>query len=143
MSINKRFPNSIAANRIHKLRFNGAEILPYSDWQHNFNPKHEISGNYLLTGHSGVLYPPKIFDDKFFDSEKFMAICKFADDVWLSLHAFRLNIEVATNNKFNKDMISISTSSKFRLLDFNSKGNGNDGQIKAVVEEYQIQFKNS
>jgi predicted fused transcriptional regulator/phosphomethylpyrimidine kinase len=72
-----------------------------------------------------------------------MAICKFADDVWLSLHAFRLNIEVATNNKFNKDMISISTSSKFRLLDFNSKGNGNDGQIKAVVKEYQIQFKNS
>lgn len=138
IDINNKYPNSIASNRIHKLKFDGDKIVAYKKWQHNYNPNHEVNGKYLLTGVSGVLYPPNIFDESIFDNAKFMQICKFADDVWLSFHAFRLKIDIASNDKFNKDMISISKSSQFRLLDFNSKENGNDGQIKAVLDEYKM-----
>lgn len=134
VKINKEFPDAIASNRIHKFTFNSNILLPYRKWYHNYNPPGIVNNKYLLTGVSGVLYPPNTFDNQVFDVDTFMQKCMFADDIWLSLNAFRLNVDIASNRCFNKDMISISKSSEVRLLDYNSKGSGNDDQIKAVLK---------
>jgi hypothetical protein len=138
IKINEQYPNSIASNRIHKLRFDSSLLLPYRKWFHNYSPTQTVNGKYLLTGVSGVLYPPNIFDDGLFDVTNFMEKCMYADDIWLSVNAFRLNIDIASNSEFNKDMISISKSSQVRLLNYNSKGNGNDDQLSAVLKHFGI-----
>ena len=147
MKIHREYPNSIAANRIHKIQFEDNRIVPYKKWSHNFSPKNSVNGAYLLTGVSGVLYPPNLFDAAFFDTSVFMEKCKFADDIWLSVNAFRLGINVASNSKFNKDMIAISKTGEVRLLNYNSKGNGNDSQLRAVLDHFKMgnleKYKNS
>ncbi len=147
MKIHREYPNSIAANRIHKIQFEDNRILPYKKWSHNFSPKNTVNGAYLLTGVSGVLYPPNLFDAPFFDTTVFMEKCKFADDMWLTINAFRLNIAVASNNTFNKDMIAVSKSAQVRLLNYNSRGNGNDSQLRAVLDHFKMgnleNYKNS
>lgn len=147
MKIHREYPNSIASNRIHKIKFKENYVLPYAKWSHNFSPKNNVNGTYLLTGVGGVLYPPKIFDAPFFNATVFMEKCKFADDIWLSVNAFRLGINIASNGKFNKDMIAISKTGDVRLLNYNSKGNGNDSQLRAVLDYFKMgnleNYKNS
>ena len=147
MKIHREYPNSIASNRIHKIKFKENYDLPYAKWSHNFSPKNNVNGTYLLTGVGGVLYPPKIFDAPFFNATVFMEKCKFADDIWLSVNAFRLGINIASNGKFNKDMIAISKTGDVRLLNYNSKGNGNDSQLRAVLDYFKmgnlVNYKNS
>lgn len=138
MKIHREYPNSIASNRIHKIKFKENYVLPYAKWSHNFSPKNNVNGTYLLTGVGGVLYPPKIFDAPFFNATVFMEKCKFADDIWLSVNAFRLGINIASNSKFNKDMIAISKTGDVRLLNYNSKGNGNDSQLRAVLDHFKM-----
>lgn len=138
MKIHREYPNSIAANRIHKIQFDDNLILPYKKWSHNYSPKNRVNGPYLLTGVSGVLYPPNLFDAPFFDTAVFLEKCKFADDMWLSVNAFRLGINIASNSKFNKDMIAISKTGDVRLLNYNSKGNGNDSQLRAVLDHFNM-----
>ena len=92
----------------------------------------------MLTGVGGVLYPPNIFDQTLFDKSIFLEKCKYADDIWLTFNAFRLNIKIASNNKFNKDLISISDSGDHRLLNFNSKKGGNDQQLLNLLDYFQL-----
>lgn len=138
MHIHQEYPSSIAANRIHKIQFKDNDILPYKQWAHNYSPKKTVNGSYLLTGVSGVLYPPNLFDSHFFDSTVFMEKCKFADDMWLSINAFRLNIAIASNATYNKDMIAVSKTAQVRLLNYNSKGNGNDSQLRAILDHFNM-----
>ncbi len=138
IKINDEFPNAIASNRVHKMTYDGENIETYSKWHHNYSPKHSISGKYLLTGVGGVLYPPNIFDEMSFDKSVFLDICKFADDVWLSINAFRLGVNIASNSTFNKDFIAVSKSWNTRLLNYNSKGNGNDQQFLAVLDHFDL-----
>lgn len=137
-SIHKFFPNSIASNRVHKILFDRFSVKAYKNWHHNFNCKTPISGKFLLTGVSGVLYPPFLLDNSLFDKEVFLDKCLYADDIWISLTAFRLGVMIASNNTFNKDMISISKAGVPRLLDYNSKGSGNDQQLIALLNHYNL-----
>ena len=138
LKINAEYPNSIASNRIHKLTYKNDVILPYREWYHNYNPSNTVTGKYLLTGVSGVLYPPNVFNEDLFDAATFMEKCMYADDIWLSVNAWKSNIQIASNNTFNKDMISISKSADVRLLNYNSKGTGNDDQLKAVLKYFEM-----
>lgn len=138
IDINKFYPSSIVSNRVHKIKFDAENIKPYSQWHHNYTPKYSINGKYFLTGVGGVLYPPYIFDVIFFDKSVFLDKCKYADDVWLTLNALRLDVNIASNNTFNKDLISISNSSQVRLLNFNSKENGNDRQLRRLLDYFKL-----
>lgn len=135
MAIHQEYPQSIAANRIHGIVVNNNnEVVDYKNWSHNYKPENDSKLDHLLTGVSGVLYPPSIFNDNLFKREVLLDICKYADDVWLSLHARAAGISIKTNSRFNKDFISISKSFKVRLLNHNSKSGGNDVQVKAVLK---------
>lgn len=139
ITMHKEFPEAIIANRMHGIVFNSdGKIAPYSEWRHNFKPRKGQDGLYLLTGVSGVLYPPGIFDERLFNKEVFMDICKFADDIWLTINAIINNISIKTNSEFNKDFISISKTGRFRLLNHNSKSGGNDEQLKAVLDYFEL-----
>jgi len=138
IEINEKYPNSISSNRVHKIKFKDNKILPYEKWHHNFTPHKYENSYFLLTGVSGVLYPCNVYDKNLFNSNIFCEKCLFADDIWLTINAFHQEIKIATNCKYNKDMISISNSSKQRLLDFNSKKNGNDQQLRSVLDYFNL-----
>lgn len=142
VKIHTNNPKLICANRVHKFCFNrNNQIEPYRKWFHNFKGNPKVSSEFLLTGVSGVLYPPNALHKDVFKKETFKQLCFFADDVWLTIHALRNNTPIITSSYFNKDFVTVSKSQRVRLLSSNSHGGGNDVQLKNVLEYYSIDLK--
>ena len=75
--------NAVCACRIHRVRLNkDGKPKNYNDWE--WGTANCQLGSPLLfpTGVGGVLYPPRCFSSEVFNSEVFMSICPYADDVW-------------------------------------------------------------
>lgn len=139
VNLHNEYANSIIANRVHGMTFNNEGKLGlYENWKHNYKTSNYDEIPLFLTGVGGVLYPPNSFNKDLFEKNIFGQICKYADDVWLTINAYRSGTSIKTNDKFNKDFISISKSSKVRLLNHNSKSGGNDKQLRAVLNHFKI-----
>ena len=78
VSLHKMNPDAICANRVHKISFSNDKIHPYRKWQHNYKGKDISSPLFLLTGVSGVLYPPNSFDNEVFIGNKNALRIKFS-----------------------------------------------------------------
>lgn len=140
MSMAKRHPNSICATRIHKMTYKNDALESYRNWIHNFNPKNECSSvDSFFTSGAGTLIPTGLMPEDTFKENVFKQICFYADDVWLNLQAKKAGIEVFSNDKYDKDEISIGSSQDVKLVQSNVLSGGNDKQIKAVKEYLKIQ----
>ena len=131
----RRHPQSICATRVHKMTYAGGSLNPYGKWTHNYNPRKEQSSNdFFFTSGAGTLIPSGIMPLDTFNKEVFKEICFLADDVWLNMLARKVGIEVFTNDKYDKDEISIGHSQGVKLVSDNVADGGNDKQIKAVMD---------
>lgn len=135
VSMAKRYPGSICATRVHKMTYSNGGLNSYGKWVHNYNPRKEQSSNdFFFTSGAGTLIPTGAMPQDTFNKEVFKEICFLADDVWLNMQARSAGIEIYTNNKYDKDEISIGRSQRVKLVDDNVAEGGNDKQIKAVLE---------
>lgn len=133
-----RHPNSICATRIHKMTYSDGQLNPYKKWVHNYNSrKEQASSDYFFTSGAGTLIPTGIIPQDTFNKEVFKDICFYADDVWLNLQARQAGIQVFSNNKYDKDEISIGRSQRVKLVNENVLDGGNDKQIQSVIEYLQ------
>jgi len=139
LSMAKRHPNSICATRIHKMTYRDGVLQPYRNWVHNYNPSREDSSkDYFFTSGAGTLIPTGVLPEDAFNEKVFSEICFYADDVWLNFQARKAGVDVCTNDKYDKDEISIGESQKVKLVRSNVLSGGNDKQIKAVKEYLDI-----
>mgnify|MGYP003496109381 FL=1 len=130
-----RHPNSICATRVHKMTYSDGQLNPYKQWVHNYNSrKEQASSDYFFTSGAGTLMPTGIMPQDTFNKEVFKDICFYADDVWLNLQARQAGIQVFSNNKYDKDEISIGHSQRVKLVKANVLNGGNDKQIQSVLE---------
>lgn len=135
LDMSKRHPGSICATRVHKMKYEGETLMPYSKWIHNYNPSVEsASDSFFFTSGAGTLIPTSILPSETFNDEVFKRICFFADDVWLNMMARKAGAKVFTNDKFDKDEISVCNSQKVKLVNTNVGAGGNDRQIQLVME---------
>jgi hypothetical protein len=133
-----RHPNSICATRVHKMTYSEGQLNPYKKWMHNYNSrKEQASSDYFFTSGAGTLIPTGIMPQDIFNKEVFKDICFYADDVWLNLKARQAGIQVFSNNKYDKDEISIGRSQRVKLVNENVLDGGNDKQIQSVIEYLQ------
>ncbi len=138
VKMHEKSPDSICANRVHKMTFNEGKITPYRKWYHNFSSSEEPSHLLLMTGVGGVLYPPNSLHKEAFDTDLIKKLCFNADDLWLKIAAIRNNTKVVTNNTFTRDFITVGNTQKVNLVKNNSQGGGNDEQLKSLCEYYKI-----
>ena len=54
------------------------------------------------------------------------------------MQAKKAGIDIYTNNKYNKDEISIGHSQDVKLVNENVLSGGNDKQIEAVIKYFNI-----
>lgn len=135
VAMSERHPESICATRVHKMTYSKGKLSPYKQWVHNYNSrKEQASFDYFFTSGAGTLIPTGIMPQDTFNKEVFKDICFYADDVWLNLQARQAGIQVFSNNKYDKDEISIGHSQRFKLVKANVLNGGNDMQIQSVKE---------
>lgn len=139
VSMAKRHPQSICATRVHKMTYKEGQLKPYRKWIHNFNRRKELSDDdYFFTSGAGTLIPTGIMPQDTFNKEVFKEICFLADDVWLNFQARSAGIEIFSNDKYDKEEISIGHSQRVKLVNNNVADGGNDKQIKAVMNYLKI-----
>ena len=135
VAMSERHPGSICATRVHKMTYSNDKLNPYRQWMHNYNSrKEQASSDYFFTSGAGTLIPTGIMPQDTFNKEVFKDICFYADDVWLNLQARQAGIQVFSNNKYDKDEISIGHSQRVKLVKANVLNGGNDKQIQSVIE---------
>ena len=139
-------PEYIHCLRAHKVEFSSkGEILSYNKWKKCIKTSEPSYSNFL-TGVGGVLYPPHIFDDRIFDEKLFMKLAPRADDVWFWAMSVLCHIKTKVVNYNNKD-ISVSPERDLglnkepTLWSQNMLSDGNDPQIKAVMDYFKITQK--
>lgn len=136
---NDLFPNCVVANRGHLIKFknNSSMILPYKKWQHNAKIG-EASFFLVPTGVGGVLYPPGALSEEVFNKEVFIKKCFMADDLWLKISSLLNGKMVFITPRYKQEFITVGRTQENKLVTSNSLNGGNDQQLRAVLDHYQL-----
>ncbi|GAB2887279.1 glycosyl transferase [Microbulbifer echini] len=143
-----RDPSNIYCHRAHRIEVDKkGEILPYQKWRSgrenwcgksNTQPCHRV----FPTGVGGVLYHPGSLHKDAFDSEKFLALCPKADDIWLKAMSVRQGTRAARvpdSRHWRDRFLTIPSARAQSLKRENLKSKyGNDYKIRRVFSEYKL-----
>lgn len=135
VGLRARHPEAICAVRVHKMRYLDGNLMPYRSWIHNYNRRGDYTDpDLFFTSGPGTLIPAGIMPEEIFNQQAFMQTCPRADDVWLNMLARRAGIPIWSNNRMNKDELTVKGSQVVSLVKTNVGSNENDTQIEAVLE---------
>jgi hypothetical protein len=141
----KKYPQKIICHRVHEVKVDENYcLLPYSEWKKSIVPQNPFS--IFPTGVGGILYPPRSLDKQVLNKELFMELAPHADDIWFWAMAL-INKEyfgkeipyVVIKDGYARKMRSIDYRQNRNgnaLLNINVNENGNDKQLKAVIEYF-------
>ena len=137
MNAYKEHPQCVCARRVHKikLKVNG-EIDDYDKWIGECFFMHKPSHLLMATTGAGTLYPPNIFSERMFDTEKIKGTCLYADDIWMKYLEIISNVKVVWA-KNNMPLPPTVEGSQITALDLDNLKNGrNNIYIRAMNEVY-------
>ena len=136
----RAFPKCILGHIAHKVMVHNKRISPYIEWENEIqNP--EANDFIFLTTGAGVFLPPHIFDAEVLNANVFLQICPYADDVWLNAMSLLSGVErkkVNDDRVFRERFLPIPGSKDIALSEYNTEKGGNDKQLKAVFEKYDL-----
>ena len=121
------------------LRDASGVLLSYNSWPKNI--KKTVAGGIFPTGGGGCLYPPRSLYKDVVKKELFLQLCPKADDVWFWVMAklqSTKHIVVETKDYYMLDLFYELTQKGTALRHYNVYENGNDVQIKQVLNYYGL-----
>lgn len=132
----------IYCHRLHRMVLNKEnKLLPYNKWNHFIND-HKVDIMNFPTGVGGILYPPNSLDKEVFNSQIFMDICKYADDIWFKAMSLKKGThakKVFSHNIKGEDFIINNNVQDISLTNINVYGESlNDKQLDAVFTKYNL-----
>ena len=157
-------PRKIICHRAHGIKVDeNHNPIPYRQWDTCIKPESYFAQVFVSqeqsvlrhqpesvfpTGVGGILYPPKCFHRDITNKELYIKIAPYADDIWFWAMAVT-NKEyfgekspyIVVENGFSKNAnLSLIDSRQARkgnaLANYNRLKNGNEKQLKAVIEQY-------
>lgn len=141
----QKCPDYVYYKRSHRMVLNQQnKLMKYTQW--GWEQKSEIPDiMYFPTGGAGTLYPPHSLDKEVINSEVFLDICPFADDVWFKAMAIKkgtLPCGVYSRHKGGCDFVENPAVQDSALNSINVCGESlNDKQIEAVFTKYNLYSK--
>lgn len=132
-------PQYIHCHRAHLIRYTPAGApLPYRQWDLDALGFQGPSLDLLPTGVGGVLYAPGHLHPEVLNEAAFLELCPRADDVWLKAMSLlaRVSCKKVTTGTFT--IVEIRIPGNVTLCSENLFKDGNDPQINAVAERYNV-----
>ena len=130
-------PEDIHCHRVHKVKCENNQVLPYKKWDKHIN-KESASFDNFLTGAGGVLYPPNCFSNEVFREDIFLNNSPTADDIWFWIMALLNERKIRLIKDHNKKLLSTSITTQLfgkTLYSDNKKGK-NDEQLNKLMKYY-------
>lgn len=130
-------PQDIHCYRARVVRLNECvALLPYRQWPFCGSTRAKYS--HLLTGVSGVIYPPAFLDHLRRSGTEFMQVSPKADDLWLHAQAIRAGYKVRQMYARPIHFPVVPGTDELTLQGSNVDAGGNDRQAQAVYRESDI-----
>ncbi len=129
------YPHCISTMRCHVITVDCVHkhIAPYDEWVKECKTDDAPSLQAFSTNGAGALYPPHLINEHVFDKDKFLEICRTADDIWLNAMCIANNIRTVSMNA-KPGLKYIDETQDERLFDINVKEHQNDVQFQNVCE---------
>ncbi len=130
-----QYPEAVSAVRTHWMVISDkGQLIPYRYWMKEtvaclYRPKMQL----FATGGAGTLYPPGIYDDKWFDKDKMVDMCLWADDIWLKLIEIMSGVPVVAAMPC-EDLRYLPGSQEVGLYHKNVDADQNDVQLQKIDE---------
>jgi hypothetical protein len=134
-----RQPQSVICLRAHRINFTSAyKPDSYRSWDKNIQG--DLMDGYvdlMPVGIGGILYPISSLHSSVFNKERFLKLSPFADDLWFFVMA-SLNGTRICKPKYVRRFFPLLGSQKVALFHSNVAKDGNDFQLRKILEEYNI-----
>lgn len=126
-----QFPNAIVARNVRMILRQNNEIANYDMWgncdRYILSRRHDL----CAIGWGGILYPPHIVNDRWFDRFAIENNCPYQDDLWLKFNEILDGIPVVYAGKKKEDII-ILDAQECALYEDNIMGNQNNVSINKL-----------
>lgn len=143
LKIHSEYPKAIATNRAHQMVFDrNGTVQAYRNWKHNVANTTPSIFN-VQTGGYGTLYHSEDLYSDHKDHALLSKLAPHADDLWLKVQTLLKKKEVVTNNRYNKDPITIGKSQLEKLVNLNVMNDGNDVQLNNLLDHYGLNTENA
>lgn len=126
---------TVTCHHAHRIRTDARGApLSYNDWEMEIADQQRGPRVFPISG-GGILYPPGVLSPETLDSERFLACCPTADDVWL-YWMLRRNGGQARRAGELRDLVPWPGSQRTSLWSMNR--HANDRQIEAMIAQYGL-----
>lgn len=134
-----REPQFVHCHRAHLIGYDRAgSVLPYSQWQFGAVGYVGPSPDLFPTTGGGVLYGPGQLHPEVLNESAFLTLCPRADDVWLMAMSVKAGMLAKKVRPKTFRIIEIRFQNNRTLWEQNSLASGNDMQIAAVANRYEV-----
>ena len=129
-------PSAIHCFRAHRIRMADARTTPYNSWApcEDTRPSHLN----LITGVSGVIYPPEYLLHLRHSGTDFTQRCPHSDDIWLTVIALRGGFKIAQLCDAPRVFTTIPGSQTKRLYNLNVILGENQVQLMRTLSEADL-----
>ena len=130
-----KFPTCVVATRVRMIKTTeDRRLCPYLEWNYVTEIVGRPGFGLLPIGLGGVLYPPHVFHKAVQDKQAIVDLCINADDIWLKFMQLLNGVKVVATHPIMMMPEYVKDSQKTSLWSSNKTSDGNDLQIKALVE---------
>ena len=128
--------SAIHCFRAHRIRMANSRPTPYNSWApcEDTRPSHLN----LITGVSGVIYPPEYLLYLKQNGGDFRRYCPHADDIWLTVNALRGGFKIAQLDDTPRVFTTTPNSQTKRLYDLNVVLGENQVQLMRTLSESDV-----
>lgn len=135
-----KYPNCVCARRVHLMKKNQNEILPYNQWETESSKITTPSFALFSTNGAGTLFPPECFDSTFLDKNKIKELCLDADDIWIKFNLIRKKIPIVWTGRYAymPKEIFYPKNKNVTLMSQNVTKNKNDEYIEKLQKFFNI-----
>lgn len=138
-NMHKDNPNDICTINCQKIV--SSIKSPPSTWKNpGLNERICSSSKVQIFSGSGSLYIPNCLDKEVFDKEKILKYCPFADDLWLTIMAYKKGTKITSLSRWRSFPIGIYGSEKDCLYNINVSDGRNDVQWENLIKSYPEVF---
>lgn len=140
--LHKRYPYSVIARRVNRIKYQGERLLPYNQWHYNYRSLSSRPLNSLLaTGVGGILYPPHILSEITYDLSLIKTHALKADDIWLKICEILCGIKVTWAPCLFPHPYPLEDTINSGLADYNVTNGNNDIVLNNLLHYFNLSTK--
>lgn len=141
--IHQKYPHAICCERGHIVTYTKDGFFEkYNNWNSEVKGLMEPTMQLFPIGCGGVLYPPRLLNEKLFDKEEIKRLCLANDDIWLKNMEVMNGVPAVRARATTLIYFDILGTRKSALAIENAYGCRNDKIMKDVCDNYPHFLKN-